>query len=315
MLLQENTPGFQCGRLRTGVEHRQPSPMHTQTQRPRCEQSLYRPGLRKEHPGQTSGADRLNRPVSSSESANTSPGVPADPGTPLITPGENITSQFGSQVPPARAVPPDQRAATEEYDEAAASRAPSLLAFPLPKAGNAARLAAVTPGPITASMAASTDATSTKFTPQSLHQTAPGLVTRLAKAVVSNIPFMRTTPCTTPPGEAAAENCEETAREKGTTPSGIPVSEGRYPGQISNFGPGSTAASDAAREPTIGNVQHVPDPRANSAAKSLASAAQILHDGPVRQTSDNGRLDFSVQSENHKNCSAEPPLFLSLIHI
>ena len=42
-VLQAETPGFQCGRVHTGVEHRQPSPMHSHTQRPRCKQSLYRP--------------------------------------------------------------------------------------------------------------------------------------------------------------------------------------------------------------------------------------------------------------------------------
>ena len=196
-MLQENAPGFQCGRLRTGVEHRQPSPMHTQTQRPRCEQSLYRPGLRKEHPGQASGADRLNRPVSSG-SANTSPGVPAFPGTPIITfscPGEN--GQFGHDHPPARAVPPDQRRLNEECDEAASSRAPSHLAFHPPKAQDAARFAAATSGPTAAPNLTETDESS-NLTPQSLQQARPGLVTRLAKAVVSNIPFMRTTPCTTP---------------------------------------------------------------------------------------------------------------------
>ena len=292
MVLQAQTPEFRYARSHSGGDRVHSSHTETHTQMPRCERSLYRPEVGTDHPGQASGAGpSLNQPASSG-TANAYPGVPAHPGTPITNPGKNLTGRFGPDHGPPRPNPPDQRAPNEEYDDAAAPRAPSLLAFPLPKAQNAARLAAVTPGPITASMTASTDATSSNFTPQSLHQTAPGLVTRLAKAVVSDIPFMRTTPCTTPPGEAASENCEETAREKGTTPSGIPVSEGRYPGQICNFGPGSTAASDAAREPTIGNVQHVPDPRANSAAKSLASAAQILHDGPVRQTSDDGRLDF-----------------------
>ena len=298
-VLQDETPGFQCGRVHTGVEHRQPSPMHSHTQRPRCKQSLYRPGLRKEHPGQASGADRLNRPVSSSESANTSPGVPAYPGTPINTPGEN--GRFGPDHGPPRPSPPDQRAATEEYEEAPASRAPSLLAFPLPKAQDAARFSAATSGPITASNLTENDATSSQSLHQNLHQTQSGMITRLAKAVVSNLPFLRATPCSTPREETEAAKSEEIDCEKGTIPSGFTVSEGRYPGQFSNFGPGSTAASHAAREPTTGNVQQNPNSRANHVGNSLSSAAKNLHPSNDESAVDNPHLDFSVPPKNPKS--------------
>ena len=166
-VLQDKTPGFQCGRSHTGVEHRQPSPMHTNTKTPRCERSLYTPEVGTDHPGQASGAGpSLNQPESSG-TANAYPGAPALPGTPLDNPRGKLTSRFGSQVPPAPN-PPDQRVPTEEHDGVAQLRAPSLLAFPVPKAGNAARLAAVTPGLITAPTPAENDATSPNFTSQSV---------------------------------------------------------------------------------------------------------------------------------------------------
>ena len=61
-VLQADTPGFQCGRVHTGVEHRQPSPMHSHTQRPRCKQSLYRPEV-------TQGAPRAGIRCRSPKSA------------------------------------------------------------------------------------------------------------------------------------------------------------------------------------------------------------------------------------------------------
>ena len=175
-MLKADTPGFQCGRVHTGVEHGQPSPMHSHTQTPRCEQRLYTPGLRKEHPGQASGSGRLSHPVSSSETANTSPGVPAFPGTPLSAcyPGGN--GRFGHDHPPTIAAPPDQRTETAECNQAASSRAPSHLAFPVPKAQDAARFSAATLGPIAAQEPAAT---------------APGFLARAASAVAARIPYLK----------------------------------------------------------------------------------------------------------------------------
>ena len=221
--------------------------------------------LRKEHPGQASGADRLNRPVSSSESANTSPGVPAYPGTPINTPGEN--GRFGPEHGPPRPSPLDQRAATEKItidDAAEQQRAPSHLAFHLPKAQNAARSAAATPGLITAH--------------------------RVKYSV------------------AASGTTEAIASEKGTIPSGFPIPKGRYPGQFLNFGPGLTAASTAAGEPTTGNDQHVPDPRAKDAGNPLSSATQNLHTSHDESAGDNPRPDFSVPPENPKISPAKTPV-------
>ena len=195
--LKADTPGIQCGRVHTGGDCSHSSAADPNTQTPRCEQSVYTPGFRKEHPGHASGSGRLSHPVSSSETANTSPGVPAFPGTPLSAcyPGGN--GRFGHDHPPTIAAPPDQRTETAECNQAASSRAPSHLAFHPPKAQDAARFAAATSGPTAAPNLTETDESS-NLTPQSLQQARPGLVTRLAKAVVSNIPFMRTTPCTTP---------------------------------------------------------------------------------------------------------------------
>ena len=148
-VLQDNTPAFHCGRLRSGGDRVHSSHTDPNTKVSRCKRSLYTPGLRKEHPGQASGTGRLSQPTPSG-SASASPGVPALPGTPIITfacPGEN--GRFGHDHSPARAVPPDQRVPTEKITTDGAAeqqRAPSHLAFPHPKAQNAARSAAVTPG-------------------------------------------------------------------------------------------------------------------------------------------------------------------------
>ena len=92
----------------------------------------------------------------------------------------------------------------------------------------------------------------------------------------------------------------EIASEKGTTPSGIPISKGQDPGQFSKFGLGSTAASHAAREPTTGNDQHAPNPRAKDAGDSLSSAAQNLHPSNDESAGDNVGPDFSVTPKNPK---------------
>ena len=145
MVLQAQTPEFRYARSHSGGDRVHSSHTETNTQMPRCERSLYRPGLRKEHPGQASGAGpSLNQPASSG-TANAYPGVPAHPGTPISNPGENFTGRFGLDGPP-KLNPPDQRVSTGEYDDAAESRAPSLLApIPVPKAENAARFSAGTP--------------------------------------------------------------------------------------------------------------------------------------------------------------------------
>ena len=96
-------------------------------------------------PGRASGAGPGLNESESSGAANAYPGVPAHPGTPISNPGENFTGRFGLDGPP-KLNPPDQRVSTGEYDDAAESRAPSLLApIPVPKAENAARFSAGTP--------------------------------------------------------------------------------------------------------------------------------------------------------------------------
>ena len=173
IVLQDNTPAFHCGRLRNGGDRVHSPHTDPNTKVSRCKRSLYTPGLRKEHPGQASGTGRLSQPTPSG-SASASPGVPALPGTPIITfacPGEN--GRFGLDHPPA-AVPPVQRSTIKKItiDGAAEQqRAPSHLAFPLPKAQNTARSAAVTPGLITAQNPAAIDAASSNLTLQILLQT------------------------------------------------------------------------------------------------------------------------------------------------
>ena len=125
---------------------------------------------------------------------------------------------------------------------------------------------------------------------------------------MSNIPLLRTSPCTTPPEVAASGTTEAIASEKGTIPSGFPIPKGRYPGQFLNFGPGLTAASTAAGEPTTGNDQHVPDPRAKDAGNPLASATQNLHTSHDESAGDNPRPDFSVPPENPKISPAKTPV-------
>ena len=310
-VLQDNTPAFHCGRLRSGGDRVHSSHTDPNTKVSRCKRSLYTPGLRKEHPGQASGSGRLSHPTPSG-TANASPGVPALPGTPIMKcfadPGGN--GRFGLDHPPA-AVPPVQRSTIEKItiDGAAEQqRAPSHLAFHLPKAQNAARSAAATPGLITAQNPAETDTTSSNLTSQNLHQTQSGLITRLAHAFVSKVPFMRASPCTTPPEVSAGETTGEITSEKGTTPSGFTIPKGRYPGQFLNFGPGLTAASTAAGEPTTGNDQHVPDPRAKDAGNPLSSATQNLHTSHDESAGDNPRPDFSVPPENPKITPAKTPV-------
>ena len=297
-VLQDNTPAFHCGRLRSGGDRVHSSHTDPNTKVSRCKRSLYTPGLRKEHPGQASGSGRLSHPVSSSETANTSPGVPAFPGTPLSAcyPGGN--GRFGHDHPPTIAAPPDQRTETAKCNQAASSRAPSHLAFPVPKAQDAARFSAATSGPTAAQNPAETDSTSSNLTSQDLHHTSSGLVSRLAHAFVSKVPFLRTTPCATPLDGATQQ---EIATEKGTIPSGFPIPKGRYPGQFSNFGSGSIAAPHAAGEPMTGNDQHVPDPRAKDAGHLLTPATQNLHTSHDESAGDNPRPDFFGTPGKSKN--------------
>ena len=169
-VLRDNTPAFHCGRLRSGGDRVHSS--HTEganTKVSRCKRSLYRPEVGRDHPGQASGTGRLSQPTPSG-SASASPGVPALPGTPIMKcftdPGGN--GRFGLDHPPA-AVPPVQRSTIEKItiDGAAEQqRAPSHLAFHLPKAQNAARSAAATPGLITAQNPAAIDAASSNLTLQ-----------------------------------------------------------------------------------------------------------------------------------------------------
>ena len=89
--------------------------------------------------------------------------------------------------------------------------------------------------------------------------------------------------------------------------SGIPISKGQDPGQFSNFGLGSIAASYVAGEPTTGNDQHVSDSRTKDAGNPLPSATQNLHTSHDESAGDNLRPDFSVPPENPKITPAKTP--------
>ena len=160
--LKADTPGIQCGRVHTGGDCSHSSAAEINTQRLRAHK-VYTPevGQRRitDHPGHQSGSGlSLNQPVSSG-TADLSTGVPALPGTPptscLDNPGGQ-NGRFGHDQGLPRPSHLDQRASTEENHQAASSRAPSHLAFTVPKAQDAARFSAETPGQITAQEPAAT---------------------------------------------------------------------------------------------------------------------------------------------------------------